>query len=88
MSRELQGCSAPLRPNGWIKGHLTRRAEMKKLVSLIAMVTAFAFIAPAFASPTALEDDDTPKKGKKVKKAAKKAVKAVKKAKKAKKDDE
>jgi hypothetical protein len=63
---------------------------MKKLVSLIAMVTAFAFIAPVFASPTALEDDDPPAKGKKkvVKKAAKKAVKAVKKAKKVKKDDE
>ena len=63
---------------------------MKKLVSLVAMLTAFAFIAPTFASPTALEDDDdTPKKGKKVKKAVKKAVKAVKKAvKKAKKDDE
>jgi hypothetical protein len=63
---------------------------MKKLVSLIAMVTAFAFIAPAFASPTALEDEDAPKKVKKAaKKAPKKAVKPVKKAvKKAKKDDE
>ena len=51
---------------------------MKKLVSLIAMVTAFAFIAPAFASPTALEDEDTPKKGKKAKKAVKKVARKAK----------
>jgi hypothetical protein len=59
---------------------------MKKLMSLIACVTALAFITPAFAQ----DDEDAPKKGKKtVKKVDKKEVKkVVKKVKKAKKDDE
>jgi hypothetical protein len=60
---------------------------MKKLMSLIACVTAFAFITPVFAQ----DEGDTPKKGKKVKKAKKAdgdAKKAPKKAKKAKKDED
>ncbi len=63
---------------------------MKKLMSLIACVTALAFITPVFA-----QDEDQPKKGKKVKKAKKEkgdtdtAKKPAKKAgKKAKKDED
>jgi hypothetical protein len=52
---------------------------MKKLMSLIACVTALAFITPVFAQ----DEGDAPKKGKKVKKAAKKEGDDAKEAKKA-----
>ncbi len=56
---------------------------MKKLMSLIACVTALAFITPVFAQD---EGGDTPKKGKKAKKEVKKPAKKP--GKKAKKDEE